>query len=280
MSSKKQIKKSFTGKKSAASKVEKKPVASKSPVTKVSKVSKTVKKVAHRVGKAEETPVKASKKTLSPKEKPVEKGKKVKKVLGKSAKPVPAPEVGSLKVSAKRKIAGKPGKAQKSAGESLTVLLKDGAKLAKVAFFFEDLELDDHAPKKKVSPDAAEKPTASKRRRASVGEETTEEIYARVIAELQEANVRMLQEFSNQLCTRCCKNPVAPEFRVNKDLGYCKDCAEILHLGQTREARLLNYRQGLLGADSLDEGRDDDFGEVPSARELETSDSLLEDETL
>lgn len=170
----------------------------------------------------------------------------------------------------------------KSGTVSVTAeLLKGGVKLSKVAFFFEDLELDDHASKKKISPDAVEKPTASKRRRASVGEETTEEIYARVIAELQEANARVLQECENQLCTKCCKNPVALQFRVDKDLGYCEECAEILGLGHSKEMRHLNYQQGLLGADSLDEARDDDdFGEAPSEQDLETSDSLLEDETI
>ncbi len=232
------------------------PKASKAKPS-ASKVEKTVKRKAVSVAKGEKKIVNTPKPTQpKPPVAPQPSGKspteKVVKQGTASAKSVPSAE-----------------------------LLKGGVKLAKVAFFFEDLELDDHAPKKKISPDAVEKPTASKRRRASVGEETTEEIYARVIAELQEANTRMLQECANQLCTKCCKNPVALQFRVDKDLGYCEECAEILGLGHSKEMRHLNYQQGLLGADSLDEGRDDDdFGEAPSAQDLESSDSLLEDETL
>ncbi len=165
------------------------------------------------------------------------------------------------------------------------VLLSGGIKLAKVAFFYEAQEQDDHASKKKPSSAGAEtveKPTASKRHRASIGEETAEEIYARVVAELQEENLRFMQECSNQLCTKCCRNPVAPEFRVDKDLGYCEECAEILGLGHSKEARHLNYQLTRLGADSLDEARDDDdFGEAPSQQELEEADKdFLEDDSI
>ncbi|MDY6369013.1 MAG: hypothetical protein SPL20_04200, partial [Fibrobacter sp.] len=141
---------------------------------------------------------------------------------------------------------------------------------------YEDDEQEDRSSKKKVSADVVEKPTASMRHRASLAEETPEELYARVIAELQEENLRFAKECSHQLCSKCCRNPVAPEFRVDKDLGYCEECAEILGLGRSKEARHLNYQAKLLGVDSLDEARDDDdFGEAPSQQEIEEADDDL-----
>ena len=158
-----------------------------------------------------------------------------------------------------------------------SVLLSLGGKLVNTVFFVEDDEQEDRAPKKKVSgADSVEKPTACMRHRASLAEETPEELYARVIQELQEENLRLTKECSNQLCTKCCRNPVAPEFRVDKDLGFCEECAELLGLGQSKEARHLTYQAKLLGLDSLDEARDDDFGEAPSQQEIEEADKDLD----
>lgn len=180
---------------------------------------------------------------------------------------------------------GKPAKPTKPAPvvkpepevvEDDAILLRGGVKITKVAFFFEEAE-QDSATKKKVSgAEAVEKPTASMRHRASLAEETPEELYARVIAELQEENLRFAKECSRQLCTKCCRNPVAPEFRVDKDLGYCEECAEILGLGSSKEARHLNYQAKLLGTDSLDEVRDDDdFEGAPTQQEIEEVDEDL-----
>lgn len=158
-----------------------------------------------------------------------------------------------------------------------SVLMALGGKFSKTCFFSEDDEQEDRASKKKTSgPESVEKPTACMRHRASLAEETPEELYARVVQELQEENLRLTKECSNQLCTKCCRNPVAPEFRVDKDLGYCEECAEILKLGHSKEARHLNYQATLLGMDSLDEGREDDFGEAPSQQEIEEADKDLD----
>ncbi len=155
--------------------------------------------------------------------------------------------------------------------------MSGGAKLAKTAFFGEDDEQEDRASKKKVSSaEVVEKPTASMRHRASLAEETPEELYARVVQELQEENLRFTKECSTQLCTKCCRNLVSPEFRVDKDLGFCEECAEILGLGHSKEARHLNYQAKLLGGDSLDEARDDDFDEAPSQQEIEEADEGLD----
>ena len=67
--------------------------------------------------------------------------------------------------------------------------------------------------------------------------------------------------------------------RVRKAVGKwitAEECAEILGLGRSKEARHLNYQAKLLGADSLDEARDDDdFGEAPSQQEIEEADDDL-----
>ncbi len=157
------------------------------------------------------------------------------------------------------------------------ILLQNGSVLAKSAFFIIDAEQEDKASRKKGPTEEGEKPTVSMRHRASLVDETPEELYARVIAELQEENIRFTQECSRQLCTKCCRNPVSPEYRVDKDLGYCEECAEILGLGRSKEARHLSYQAKLLGADSLDEARDDDdFGEAPSQEEIDEADKDLD----
>ena len=211
-------------------------------------------------------------KKVEPKPAPVvavEKPKSVVQEKSKEGEPkvVSAPVVEPVKVAPK---------VAPEVEEDDAVLLRGGVKLLKVAFFYEDDEQEDRSSKKKVSADVVEKPTASMRHRASLAEETPEELYARVIAELQEENLRFAKECSHQLCSKCCRNPVAPEFRVDKDLGYCEECAEILGLGRSKEARHLNYQAKLLGVDSLDEARDDDdFGEAPSQQEIEEADDDL-----
>jgi hypothetical protein len=39
------------------------------------------------------------------------------------------------------------------------------------------------------------------------------------------------------MCTKCGINQVQDRFIIDKELGYCADCADILRLGETKEAR-------------------------------------------
>jgi hypothetical protein len=39
------------------------------------------------------------------------------------------------------------------------------------------------------------------------------------------------------MCTKCGINQVVDRFIIDKELGYCGDCADILRLGETKEAR-------------------------------------------
>jgi hypothetical protein len=164
--------------------------------------------------------------------------------------------------------------------EQPSVLLSGGKKLTKVSFFVEVDEQEDRVNKKKVSSElkGVEKPTLPMRRKASLVEESPEELYERVVQELEEENQSLYREAATQLCTKCCVNFVSPEYRVDKDLGYCEECAEILGLGHTKEARKLDYQMGLMGADSLDEDDSDDEldGKAPSPEELEDEDLDIE----
>ncbi len=158
------------------------------------------------------------------------------------------------------------------------VLLGGGKKITKVPFFTEVDEQEDRVNKKKVSSElkGVEKPTLPMRRKASLLEESPEELYERVVQELEDENQSLYKEASSQLCTKCCINFVSPEYRVDKDLGYCEDCAEILGLGHTKEARKLDYQMGLLGGDSLDEDQDDLEEKAPTPEDLEDEDLEIE----
>ena len=94
--------------------------------------------------------------------------------------------------------------------------------------------------------------------------------------ELEEQNLAFTREAATQMCTRCNRNLVSPEFWVDKHLGYCEECAMILKLGQSKEARKVEYTLGSMGGDSLDEADDEDF-EGPDAADLKEAEEDLAD---
>lgn len=47
-------------------------------------------------------------------------------------------------------------------------------------------------------------------------------------------------------CTKCGINPASEKFMVERDLAYCEDCAELLHLGTSKEAKPVDYHPSLL----------------------------------
>lgn len=147
-----------------------------------------------------------------------------------------------------------------------SILLKT-YKLVRTPFFFEVIEAEDRNNKKKYSSDAKvpEKPTICVRNRSSLVEETPEELIERLAQELEEENFGMMREFGSQLCTKCGVAHVSMEFRVDKDLGYCEECAEILRLGQSKEARKSDYQMSLQRRDPLatdEEGETEEGGTV------------------
>ncbi len=151
------------------------------------------------------------------------------------------------------------------------VLLEGVKKLSKAIMFTEVDEQEDRSNKKKMSSEMKNlemKPTASIRHKTSLAEETQEELTERILKELEEQNLAFEREAASQMCTRCNRNLVSPEFWVDKHLGYCEECAMILKLGQSKEARKVEYQLGGMG-DSLDEEDDEIMG--PDADDLKAA---------
>ena len=250
----------------------KKPAAK--PVVATSKKSAPVKKVEPAVvAKAPAAPKKAPEKEV---EKEVEKKvakEPVKEVVEKASEKAPE----KAKVDAPEKI-----EVKKSAVKSeypYAVLLEGGKKPCKFIMFVEIDEQEERANKKKVTSEMKnleKKPTSAIRHKISLAEETQEELTERILKELEEQNAAFTREAATQICTRCNKNLVSPEFWVDKHLGYCEECAAILHLGQSKEARKVEYQLGAMGGDSLDEADDDEF-EGPDAADLKEAEEELAD---
>lgn len=181
---------------------------------------------------------------------------------------------------------GKKGGKDKPAAETVEVdvkkedefdafLLKGVKKLSKTVMFVEIDEQEDRSNKKKMSSEMKNlemKPTASIRHKISLAEETQEELTERILKELEEQNLAFEREAASQMCTRCNRNLVSPEFWVDKHLGYCEECAFILKLGQSKEARKVEYQLGGMG-DSLDEEDDEIMG--PDADDLKEAEEDL-----
>lgn len=160
-----------------------------------------------------------------------------------------------------------------------SVLLEGGKKPCKFIMFVEIDEQEERANKKKVTSEMKnleKKPTSAIRHKISLAEETQEELTERILKELEEQNAAFTREAATQICTRCNRNLVSPEFWVDKHLGYCEECATILHLGQSKEARKVEYQLGAMGGDSLDETDDDEF-EGPDAADLKEAEEELAD---
>src|SRR5690606_13799497 len=75
------------------------------------------------------------------------------------------------------------------------------------------------------------------RRKGPAAEETSDELAERIERELQSQSFLKRAPMRPQLCTKCGINAVTPRFTIDRELGYCEGCAEILHLGETKEAR-------------------------------------------
>jgi hypothetical protein len=172
-----------------------------------------------------------------------------------------------------------PKKASTKVEYPYAFLLEGGKKPCKFIMFFEIDEQEERANKKKVTSEMKsleKKPTSAIRHKISLAEETQEELTERILKELEEQNAAFTREAATQICTRCNKNLVSPEFWVDKHLGYCEECAAILHLGQSKEARKVEYQLGAMGGDSLDEVDDDDI-EGPDAAALKEAEEELAD---
>ena len=92
------------------------------------------------------------------------------------------------------------------------------------------------------------------RENALVKEESPEELVERIAKELDEQRVFKRGVLGPPRCTKCGINPAVEEFTIDRELAYCPDCAILLHLGETKEARKLDYPSLL----QKDEDGDDD----------------------
>ena len=240
-----------------------KPVAAK-PVEKVAAKPKA----AEKIEKA--APV-AKKSTSAPEKAPVKEEAKKKSATVEVAKvqeePAAAPVVAEDKGDVKKKNAP---------DYAYAVLLQGVKRLSKTIMFVKVDESEDRSNKKKMSSDVKNldmKPTSPIRHKASLAEETQEELTERILKELEEQNRLFEREAATQMCTRCNRNLVSPEFWVDKHLGFCEECAAILKLGQSKEARKVEYQLGAMDGDSLDEEDDDIIG--PDADDLKAAEEDL-----
>ena len=125
-------------------------------------------------------------------------------------------------------------------------------KVQRTNLFYEINEVEERVNKKKYSETKApEYPTRAKRSKEHKQEESPEELIARIARELDDDRSLTIKHGMSQLCTKCGIMPVEDQFRIDRNLGYCEDCADILQLGQSKEAR------GLFTAEE-DTSTDDD----------------------
>jgi hypothetical protein len=254
--------------KSAPAKVPaKKPVPVKA--AKPTAPTKPVKKQAPKVAAKPEPKASAKKtveKTVAVKAEKVEKVAKSAKVEAKPVE-VAEPVVETPVVEKKSKNAP---------DYAYAVLLQGVKRLSKTIMFVKVDESEDRSNKKKMSSDVKNldmKPTSAIRHKSSLAEETQEELTERILKELEEQNKMFEREAATQMCTRCNRNLVSPEFWVDKHLGFCEECAAILKLGQSKEARKVEYQLGAMDGDSLDEEDDDIIG--PDADDLKEAEEDL-----
>ena len=279
-------KKEVPAKKEPVKAVKAAPAPAKKPAVKpaaeVSKKPAPAKKVEPAVeAKAPAAPKKVvEKEVVKEVEKKIEK-EPVQEVVEQISEKIPekvpekAPE--KAKIEAPEKVEVK--KASVKSDYPYAVLLEGGKKPCKFIMFVEIDEQEERANKKKVTSEMKnleKKPTSAIRHKISLAEETQEELTERILKELEEQNAAFTREAATQICTRCNKNLVSPEFWVDKHLGYCEECAAILHLGQSKEARKVEYQLGAMGGDSLDEVEDDDI-EGPDAAALKEAEEELAD---
>lgn len=253
-----------------------KPVAAEKKVAKSTAkpvAAKTVEKVATKpkaAEKVEKAAPAAKKSAPAPVKAPVKEEKKVASVETPKVKEEPAAVV-SVAADDKGEV-----KKKNAPDYAYAVLLQGVKRLSKTIMFVKVDESEDRSNKKKMSSDVKNldmKPTSPIRHKASLAEETQEELTERILKELEEQNRLFEREAATQMCTRCNRNLVSPEFWVDKHLGFCEECAAILKLGQSKEARKVEYQLGAMDGDSLDEEDDDIIG--PDADDLKAAEEDL-----
>ncbi len=168
-----------------------------------------------------------------------------------SSKPAPksaAPAKGAVKVPAKPASVKAPAKAPVA-----KIAPDPKPKAGKIDLFkgpfFQEVAVGSPAARKNKAP----QPTASPLRKPK-GEESHDELIARIERELLTVRMTSRKVQREQVCTKCCINPVEPGYMVDRDTGYCLECALVLGLGHTREARQQNFHPSLMKSEDEEAG--------------------------
>ena len=157
----------------------------------------------------------------------------------------------AAKSAAKPKVVAAPAVAPPKAKAPATkapVPTKESRRPAKPELFrgsfFQEVPVGSPAVRKSRAPQV---PAATLRK--PKGEESHDELIARIEKELLTVRMAGKKVQRAQVCTKCCINPVDPGFMVDRDTGYCTECALVLGLGHTREARQQNFHPSLMKAE-------------------------------
>ena len=163
-----------------------------------------------------------------------------------SKTPAPAPKPGSkgpAKSVPQPPVQEKPKKA--AGGHKAEVSPEKDSRKPKLELFkgpfFQEVPVGSAAVRKSRVPQA---PVVTLRK--PKGEESHDELIARIEKELLTVRMAGKKVHREKVCTKCCINPVDPSFMVDRDTGYCTECALVLGLGHTREARQQNFHPSLM----------------------------------
>ena len=230
----KQAKKSGKPKVKAA-KPAKKPVVKKKPA--VAKKKPSVSPVKKSVAKKKPVPAKkpvpskkSSKPVKPPIKKPVAVSKSVSKAVAATGKSKPM-ATGSTAPAVK-------GASVKKGAQPAALVSDPSIKRPSRPIFVEVKPGSERVIKRgdKTLAAAVSLDIQSRRKGVSL-EETPEELVIRIERELEHQFFFKRNAVKPQMCTKCGINSVAVRFTLDKELGYCDDCAKILRLGETKEAR-------------------------------------------
>lgn len=118
-------------------------------------------------------------------------------------------------------------------------------KTSKTSFIYEINEAEERLNKKKyteIKPE--EKLTKAIRTSDRRGEESQEEMEARIARLLQEDDRSNVDPDHIQWCTKCGIFPVTDMYVIDRNLGFCDECAFLLRLGETKEAKTFDFGIG------------------------------------
>jgi len=249
-----------------------KPVKSTAKSAKPLKAAKPAKPLkAAKPAKAapvKKAPVIPAKAGNAPKAKAAPKEVPVKVVKAPVVKETPAPIVKAPKVKAPGKESKKAESAKAAAAAPADAFpaLDPAIKRPAKPFFLEVKPGVERVIKRGDKSAASPVLDIQARRKGPAAEESSEELAERIERELQSQSFLKRNRMRPQLCTKCGINAVSPRFTIDRELGYCDGCAEILHLGETKEARRMEFNLAL----KKEEGAEDaDEPEGPSPEEVE-----------